>query len=305
MTRIDYSSWDRRNHPRRRWVLTLAAVASAVLIVSAVVVFYPFSSKTDHAGAASESHGVNRQQILIRPHQLTLGVCIDPTSSIASSFATTIRGDLDAALGTLAPAKQVLRTDSGTPSQPMVDLTVRQVSTWLFSTVQSRYIRHFVIPGIPGLARARPGPTAPASQLRTWYSAYDSVKSARIETTKAAASAASELSTMPLERGGWSGISGCVSGLLQTVPSPGTHSYLLASDLQDNIAPQLAGSFRGAPLLIIQACDTGKSAYCEGLLKHFLSRMQKLDVGQVTVVRLEVAGEAINEWIHTGNGHGH
>lgn len=306
MTRIDYSSWDRPRGPRRGWSLAVAVLGGVALLSSGFFAFRLLSSNGHNAAAGSKLSLPNSQHVLIPPSQLTLGICIDPTSSIVSSFAVTIRQDLEAALRKLSPGTGPLSTDSRYRPVPAVDLTVRQVSTASFSTTQTRYIRHFVIPGIPGLARARPGPGAPVGQLRAWYVDYDKVKAARRETAKAAASAARDLSGMPLERhGSSSGISGCVSGLLQTVPTLGEHSYLVASDLQQNVAPQLAGSFHSAQLLIIQSCDTGHAALCQHYLENFKARMHQLHVGRVTVVRPEDAAQVIDEWVRTGSAPGY
>jgi hypothetical protein len=158
-----------------------------------------------------------------------------------------------------------------------------------------------VVPGIPGLNMSRPDPTAANydSALQTWSNGYGTVTAARKATSAAAASSARSVAAMPLA-GGWSGISACVSGLLVTVPQAGQHSYLLASDLQENVTPQLAGSFHGDPLVIVQTCDNGDASYCSGLLQRFEAKMHRLDVGTITVVRPEDAAQAIGQWVRTG-----
>jgi hypothetical protein len=238
---------------------------------------------------------------------LTLGACIDPTSSIVSSFASAIRGDLAQAVGSLAPLSGKLPTNtiSGGPvTQPQagVKLTVRQVTTNSYSSNPGPYTRSVAVPPVPGLAHPRPEPGAQdyLSQLRTWTAGYEGVAAARAEARRDAAAGESTIASMPLDRRGWSGVSACISGLLTTMPPGGTHSYLLASDLQENVTPQLAGSFHGASLVIIQTCDTGNAAYCQHLLERFTRTMRRLDVGPITIVRPEVAAAAIAQWIRTG-----
>jgi len=76
--------------------------------------------------------------------------------------------------------------------------------------------------------------------------------------------------------------------------------HMLASDLQENIAPQLHGSFHGAPLYVVQGCDQGNGNQCAALLESFTKEMKKLDAGPVIPIRPENAARAIGNWIRTG-----
>jgi len=62
----------------------------------------------------------------------------------------------------------------------------------------------------------------------------------------------------------------------------------------------LHGSFHGAPLYVVQACDNGNGNSCAELLKSFTKEMRQLDVGQVIPIRPEDAAAAISNWIRTG-----
>jgi hypothetical protein len=237
----------------------------------------------------------------------TLGACIDPTLSLIPSFATGIRADLAQAVGRLAPPSAPVRTSAG-PGQPVsppqagIDLTVREVDTTSFSTTMSAYTREVTVPAVPGLTVSRPEPGSDgyADRLRTWTHDYQAVTAARGAARTAAVRAAGAIASLPLDRNGSSAISACVSALLVTVPSGGNHSYLLASDLQENIAPQLHGSFHGAPLYIVQGCDQGNGNQCAALLESFTKEMKKLDAGPVIPIRPENAARAIGNWIRTG-----
>jgi hypothetical protein len=238
---------------------------------------------------------------------LALGACIDPTGSIVHSFAGSIRRDLAQAVAGLAPPPGRLPTNtvSGgqvTRPQPGVSLTVRQVTTNSYTSAPGPYTATVMVPPVPGLAHSRPSPSARGylQELRTWSAGYDAVASARQAARAAAAPAAAAIAGMPLDRAGWSGITDCVSALLTTVPANGLHSYLLASDLQQNVTPQMTGSFHGAPLVIIQTCDTGNAVYCRELLRRFTRWMKRLHVGRITAVRPELAATAIGQWIRTG-----
>jgi hypothetical protein len=315
---IDYNSFGgppprRRGRPGQIALAVVAVVGVlAVLVVGRVITIgRPGGTPVTVAGPAGGTPSASpaAASAVTSPAQnLTLGACIDPTTSIVSSFAPAIRNDLARALAGLAPpaGRVPTNTASGqgpvTTPQPGVNLTVRQVDTTSFSSTPGPYTRTVVVPPVPGLAQQRPDPGAQdyLTQLRTWTAGYQAVASARQAAREAATGGAANIAGMPLDTLGWSSISACISGLLTTVPPGGTHSYLLASDLQENIAPQLAGSFNGAPLIIIQACDTGDAAYCQQLLESFTRTMRHLHVGPITVVRPENALTAITQWIRTG-----
>jgi hypothetical protein len=237
----------------------------------------------------------------------TLGACIDPTLSLIPSFATGIRADPAQAVGRLAPPSAPVRT-SAPPGQPVsppqagIDLTIREVDTTSFSTTMAAYTREVRVPAVPGLTISRPEPGSNdyANRLRIWTQDYQTVAAARGAARTAAARASDAIGSLPLDRNGSSAISACVSALLVTVPSGGNHSYLLASDLQENIAPQLHGSFHGAPLYVVQGCDQGNGNECAALLESFTKEMKKLDVGRVIPIRPENAARAIGNWIRTG-----
>ncbi len=315
---IDYDSFGRpprRGHPRAvvaTIVAVLLAGGLAALVVGYVVTVGraggpPVTANPAAAGPPPTSAAA-ASAVTSPALDLTLGACVDPTASIVSSFAPAIGSDLAQAVAGLAPpAGQVpTNTLSGqgpvTAPQPGVDLTVRQVGTNSFSSNLGRYTRNVVVPAVPGLAQQRPEPGSQdyRTQLRNWTAGYQSVASARQAARDAAAAGAASIAGMPLDTLAWSGISACITALLTTVPPGGIHSYLLASDLEENRPQQLAGSFHGAPLVIIQTCDTGHVAYCQQLLETFTQVMHRLDVGPITVVRPENAAAAITQWIRTG-----
>jgi hypothetical protein len=298
---INYGSFGRP--PRRRRTAWYAAAAVLVAAALAAVI----AGRLVPAGAASPAPGRVTPPVTSPARTLTLGACLDPTASIVSSFAPAVRRDLAQAVRSLAPPPGTLPTNtiSGgpvTPSQPGVTLTVRQVTTNSYTSNPGPYAATVTVPPVAALARSRPQPGAQnyLSQLRAWTAGYESVASARTAARRAAAAGGATIASMPLDRTGRSGISACVSALLTTVPSSGTHSYLLASDLQENTPPQLAGSFRRAPLVLIQTCDAGNAAHCQRLLDRFARAMQRLGVGRITVVRPEDAAAAVTQWIRTG-----
>jgi len=303
---IDYSSLGRP--PRRRRGRAVIAAVAAVLVLGGLAVVALGHLGSGVAATKPSHHQETQPAPIHQAGELTLGACVDPTASIVSSFAVEIRRDLAQAVAGLAPAPGRLPTNTvsggGPVTQPQagVDLTVREVTTNSYSSVLGRYTTTVTVPPVPGLAYPRPSPSARdyLQRLRAWSAGYAAVATARQAARKAAAPGAAAIARMHLDRAGWSGISACVSALLTTVPPGGRHTYLLASDLQQNVAPQLIGSFHGAPMVIIQTCDTGNVAFCQGLLRRFTRWMHQLHVGPITAVRPELAATAIRQWIRTG-----
>ena len=313
---IDYDAFGGPPRRRRRGggagrtaLLAAAAVAIPAILVLGHVITLGRPGSPQVAQSPLPTPAAATSAVTTPAPDLTLGACIDATGSIVSSFAPAIRDDLARAVAGLAPAAGTLPTNTldgqgpVTEPGPGVDLTVRQVDTNSFSSAPDpSYLRNVTVPAVPGLAEQRPDPGAQdyLSQLRNWTAGYDTVAAARQAARAAATSAAASIAGMPFDRLGNSAISACISGLLTTVPRRGTHSYLLASDLEENMAPQLAGTFAGAPLVIIQTCDSGNAAFCLQLRQSFTQEMLGWDVGQITVVRPEDAMTAIALWIRTG-----
>ena len=235
---------------------------------------------------------------------LQLGACIDPTLSIERSFAPAIRDDLASGIGQLTPPAGPPDTGKATAPRAAVSLLVREVDTTSFSSHPGPYTTRVNVPGVPGLSQPRPVPADVhyAADLAAWSQDAQTVTSDRKRAAAVVGGAARELAALPLDQSpaSNSAITACVSALLVNVPAGGRHSYLLASDLEENVAPELDGSFHGAPLYIVQTCDSGSVSTCHALLQHFEALMRHLDVGPVTVIRPEEAGTDIRQWIQTG-----
>lgn len=283
----------RRGGPGRGPVLTVL-VFLAVLVL-ALVVMRPWASRAASPQAAASPSAAAAPTLAAG--QRAEGACLDATTSTTPSFAVDVRSDLARAVAGLAPPAQAPVTQA----QPAVSLWIRQVDTASLSSKPTPFNISVTVPGAPGLALAQPSPGAsgfPSAQA-SYTAAYEQVTQDRNAASTAAASAARTIASLPLDDSPQtlSAISACVSGLLTTVPTTGQRSFLIASDLEEDVAPQLEGSFNGAPLTIIQACDSGNASYCGGLLNHFVAEMHQLKVGPVTVVRPEDAAAAITAWV--------
>lgn len=277
--------------------LLLIVVAGAVL---ALLVTRPWASGSPSASQNPVPSTVGQAAspgIAPAGQQLSEGACIDPTTSTTTSFAVGVRGDLAAAVSSLALSSQAPMDQSAPP----VSLWIRQVDTASLSTIPTQYTTTVNIPGVGGLIATEPSPGASGyvGQQSTYSTEYSQVTESRAAAQAAAAKGARQLANLPLDNSpqSRSAISACVSALLVTVPQVGRRSFLIASDLQENEAPQLEGSFAGAPLVIIQACDSGNATYCNGNLKTFVAEMKRLQVGPITLVRPEDAAQAVSDWV--------
>ena len=234
------------------------------------------------------------------------GACVDPTSSLVPSFAPTMMRYLAQAvvgLGTSTPTPTVPEHTGAPLSAPRdgLSLTIRQVDTNSYSTIKNEFTLAVRVRPVPGLNQAQPDSTATDynSQSAAWNAVHGRVEASRKGALSDAEASSQQIARLPLDDNprNRSSITGCVSALLQTVRQSGHRSFLLASDLEDNMGPQLAGSFHRAPLVIIQACDNGDAAGCAATLNSFEKQMSKLHVGRITVVRPEDAAQAIAEWV--------
>jgi len=284
-------------NPLRR---VMTAMVVAVAVAAALIADHVLTGRTALAAQPAD-HGSYTS--VAEP--LRLGACIDPTLSIEQSFAPAIRADLAAGIGGLTPPSGPPLTGTSTASRPAVSLLVREVDTTSFSSDPGPYAAQVAVPGVPGLSQPRPVPSDVnyAADLAAWSQGAQTVMEDRKTAAAAVSGATQALAALPLDQNpaSNSAITACVSALLVNVPAGDRHSYLLASDLEENVAPELQGSFGGAPLYIVQTCDSGIASTCEVLLHHFEALMRHLDVGPVTVIRPEEAGPDIAQWIRTGD----
>lgn len=309
---LDFGNYGPPTQRRRRGggMPMAISVVALCLLAGVLIVTRPWQSRSASATVQNPaSAGQARQSAVTSVSPLSEGACIDSTASTVTSFAASVRGDLASAVASLGPTgpvptKPIDSSGSGPLSvpQPGVSLRVRQVDTASLSSTPTLYNSVVSVPGVFGLTAREPAPGSNnyTTAMSTWNEQYNQVSSSRAAARSAAAKASKTLAGLPLDdnQQAMSAISACVSGLLTTVPHAGSQRFLLASDLQENETAQLTGSFHGAPLLIIQACDSGDVSYCGGLLSRFKGEMRRLDVGPITVVRPENAQQAIYQWVH-------
>jgi hypothetical protein len=227
---------------------------------------------------------------------LTRAICIDPTASTASAFSHDVRTLLASAVAQWAHTAEP-STQHETPGQPGLDLTVRTVSTTAFSSDETNL--HVVVPSVPTLRQGRPDVLAPDFQKLNgvWQEQFATVKRARTAAAATAADGAKAIAGLPLDPKTHSGITACAAALAVTTPAGTDRAFLVASDLEDTEPPELAGSFGGAPLTLLQPCPSGSAARCKVLADAFTARMARLHSGRVMLVRPELADSVIPAWL--------
>jgi hypothetical protein len=305
---FNYSEWAppprRRNRGGTRTAIVIVALCA---LAGVLIVVRPWQTRAT-AGPQPTASGASGQAgpPVTSAGGLSEGACIDATTSTVSLFSSDIRSDLASAVASLAPAGALPTQPQGpgplSEPQPALSLQIRQVNNYSNSTEPTAFEQTVNVPAVLGLAQYQPAPGATdyTTQMGAWSALYERVDASREAASKAAKKAAQVIANLPLDNSPqvWSAISACITGLLGTVPATGTRSFLIASDLQEDLAPQLGGSFHGAPLVIIQACDSGNVSYCSGLLSAFEREMHQLHVGPITVIRPEDASQAIYQWVH-------
>jgi hypothetical protein len=305
---FNYSEW--APPPRRRnrgGMPTAIAVVAVCALAGVLIVARPWQARTT-AGPQPTASAASAQDgpAVTSAGELSEGACIDATTSTVSSFSSDIRSDLASAVASLAPAGALPTQPQGpgplSEPQPAVSLWIRQVNNNSNSSVPTAFDETVNVPAVLGLAQYQPTPGAAdyVTQMGAWSALYEKVDASREAASQAAKKAAQAIANLPLDNSPqvWSAISACITGLLGTVSPTGRRSFLIASDLEEDLSPQLGGSFQGAPLVIIQACDSGNVSYCSGLLSAFEREMRQLHVGPITVVRPEDASQAIYQWVH-------
>ena len=166
---ISYEGWGSPPPPRRRRSRLLLGLGGACLLLAcAALAGLAFSRRTPpppSPAAASASPAVKRP-VTSPARQLSLGACIDDTTSLVSSFAPGIRSDLAQAVASLAP-HGTLDTNAARAGQPVtvpqsgISLTIREVVTNSAASILTKYTRVVSVPGIPGLSTSRPDVRVP------------------------------------------------------------------------------------------------------------------------------------------------
>lgn len=239
---------------------------------------------------------------------LIRAVCLDGTGSSPAAFSETVRSLLVQRIKIWVPEATV-QDKVQSAAHPGLVLIVRVVAT-ASPTTNDGYGLIINISRVPALW---PPPDVQATdfqQRRLEYLAQRQlVEQARKKAMSEAADGARRLAGFTLKHAGESsGVTACastlaitVTDLLQTVPKPYHRSFMVASDLDDNVAIQIAGSFDQATMTLLITCPSGDIGRCDRLKDTFVGHMKDLDVGPVTSLRAELADRAVADWLDTTN----
>ncbi len=230
-------------------------------------------------------------QPLMTPDTFDEGVCIDPTLSTVTSFASSIQQLVSSTVSTwVTPATAPTSTSVPLPPQPGLNLMVRQVETNSFQSANT--FVSIAVPAVPGLA---PQPTVTSSNFVSEEPTWDHDKATQTADESAAAGdavqGAASIQNMQLETWQNSDVAGCVSALATTTAS-GPRRFVLASDLEQDEPPQIAGNLHDTEILVIQPCDT-TAAGCAALQSQWQALLSAQGASSITFVRPEDAAQAL------------
>ena len=198
------------------------------------------------------------------PATLNLGVVLDPTTSTAASFTRNVVAALVTQLGNFLPDKPQPAT--GSPAIDGINLRIKQVGANPFAYgAPDTYLQ---IPGVRGLP-PRPGVECLDSGIYQQWSALEKQWSTEYAAAMATRDKAiSALRGMKLTDSN-SGIRAALSALAVAMPGTEHSAYLVASDFEENVKPQTAGSLAGHPLILITACPSGNASECMANVESF------------------------------------
>jgi hypothetical protein len=279
--------------PRKGRPTVLIVVVIAVVALGAVILLRDRQSPAPapRPGADFVQHSATRYQ----------GACLDSLYPSPPTFGAEQRDSIAGAVAGLARPAAV-KNYTAVPGRPGLDLWVKAVYTNSLSTNNADFSAHVTVPAVSGLSQGMPTPGDPASDA--WHQAYQQVVTEQTAADKGVEAGRSAVAGLgfPPYRDTASGISACMSTLLQLVHRDGPRTFLIATDCNEPVPPQLQGDFQGDPLIVVQTCVSGDAALCDGYYQTFVDRMRTLHVGQVTRYRPEEAGEAIRKWIQPEEG---
>jgi hypothetical protein len=235
---------------------------------------------------------------------LVRGVCLDPTGSSPASFSDRVQARLAERVQAWAPVEET-PAPMRSSAHPGLSLVVRVVATDSPSS-NDGYGMIIDIPAVPELPPPPDVQAANFVDLQQQYVAQQArVKAKRAEAAREALAAAQQLRTFRLDHEHQrSGVTACASVLAvmaadvaRSSSNAGDRSFLIASDLDDNVSKQLNGSFEGATVLLLQPCPGGDMARCAQLASTFAEGMKKLHAGTVNLIRSELADRTIDAWL--------
>lgn len=313
MSLINFTGYDNAPPPtpRRRWRPWLFGCLGAVILIAAALLVRPQggdSLQSDPSPAADPALDLAFAQVRQQ------GVCLDglaPTpDGWAQGFVTDIRTTVAHLADWITDPDNPENDGSGKPAEGL-NLWVKAVYTNSLSTDNQQYTAHVSVGSVAALSTPLPLQTDENDAAYTrWRKAFLQVVEERKRAKTAVAQGEAALAALqfPPHDSTFSGISGCISGLLNNVPvvvDPNTHrnasrSFLIATDCNEPVAPQLVGNFSGDTLYVVPSCVSGDAQQCDSYFQQFSDRMRQLHVGEIVKIPADRAHEAIATWVKTG-----
>jgi hypothetical protein len=232
------------------------------------------------------------------PTVVNARACFDATGSTSKfvpQFGPMMRGYLAGAVrgwAHAAPADSAGTAPvdpEGTPGQPGLNLQMRWVSTNPYGDMNSLLVQ---VRAVPRLVK-EPAAASPAfvAQDPAWQKGATLVASTAKAAAGDSAKAAQRIASFRWPHGK-SGISACISALVQDLPV-GHDALLVASDGEENEPPQVAGNLHHAKVLWVMPCPSGNAAHCAALQASWRGFLGKLGAESVRFIRPESASTAL------------
>lgn len=274
----------------------------AYVAAISILAFVAYSSRDaieSAVGIEPESISATAPQISKRaPQSRAVQLCIDPSGSTASSFARSIKSSVLKSVAEYLPKKPTV-TRTGVNGVAALDIAVRLVSSKPLAYGAPYYEVSLptvmALPARPDMSAA--GALDPGGSYEKWKDREGSWSQQYDVATAEAHAAVTTLRKIDLSQRSHSGVHDCLGALASTPLETSEVTYVVASDLQDNTDGESKVSFRGRPLVIIQACPSGDAGECRAVLGRFNTWAKGREAGEIKVVRPEVSGDVIRNLI--------
>ena len=252
-----------------------------------------FGSGDPGTAASAQSPTADSCLLVDAPQPLTLniGVVVDPSASTASSFSKGVMAALATQLSDHMPAKTDTPQD-GVATVDAINLRVKLVGSNPYAYgAADLYVQ---IPGVQGLP-PRPSLDCIDSTYASWTRAAKTWSTSYDAALEALSKAVDRVHSMSLKAEN-SGIRAALSSLVIAMPGgPGT-AYLVASDYDENVAPQTAGNMGDRPLILLAACASGNATRCSSDVQKFGDwATSALHAGAISVMPSDLTASAVSQ----------
>jgi hypothetical protein len=270
----------------------IATIAAALVTTSALLTGCAgLNGAQNNAYAPVSAAPATTFQATRLSYMVNARVCADATGSTSTTmpqFGPNIRAFVATAVrGWARRATSDLTT--GTNAQPGLSLQMRWVNTDPLADMNALNVS---VPPVDALV-AEPDVTSSTfvADDQAWQTAAAKIKADSRTGTEDTAKAAAKVKAFQWADGN-SGISGCISALIEDLPE-GHTALLVASDGEETEPPQVAGNLHDARVLWVMPCPSGNAKHCTDLQSSWKKLLTGLGAKSVKFVRPESANATL------------